>query len=102
MDSNAVGQSSSVPSSNPIGWVVSDTSAPSAETRQVERELDAPGRPVMWDIVPPHVELVTNPLCGKQIRERTRAGQGAGGVRLPGPATDHEKQADPAPQPGEV
>ena len=65
--SNAVGQSSSVPSSSPIRCVV--VVRPSAEPWQMMGELRSPRRPVVRDVVAPEVQLVADALVAEQPRE---------------------------------
>src|ERR1700726_4439281 len=76
---NAVGQSSSVPSSSPIRCLVVKTGSSSTETGRAETgraetghvvgELGPPGRPVVRDVVAPHVQFVFYPLLVQQRRE---------------------------------
>src|ERR1700719_2581521 len=60
---NAVGQSSSVPSSNPIRYLVVTagsllSTTVLAESGHVAGELGTPGRPVVGHVVAPHVQFV--------------------------------------------
>src|SRR6516225_3766978 len=103
---NALGQSSSVQSSNPIrclvvtaGSLLSRTVL--AEAGQVVGELGAPGRPVVRHVVAPHVQFVLDAFLGQQRRKALGAVQRSGGV-LPLALTDHQQQADLAAQPLEV
>src|SRR5215469_16293510 len=80
ISSNAVGQSSSVPSSNPIKCLVAVKGPSSNESRHVVGHLGAPGRPVVRDVVAPYVELVPDTLLGQQRGKLPGAGQHAGGV----------------------
>src|SRR3954469_19868322 len=100
--SKAVGQSSSVPRSRPIRWVVSVMrSFRSAEAGQMVRDLRAPRRPVVRDVVAPEVELVADVLVAQAFGETQGAVEGAGRV-LPLPLTADEQQAHARAQPLEV
>src|SRR3954447_6010667 len=100
--SNAVGQSSSVPSRRPIRWVVAVIAAPfSAEAGQMVGDLRAPGGPVVRDVAAPQVELVADALLRQALGEPQRAGQGARRA-LPAALPAHEQQADSRAQPLEV
>src|SRR5580704_1155456 len=103
---NAVGQSSSVPSSNPIRClVVKARSLLSrtvlAESGHVVGELGAPGRPVVGHVVAPHVQFVLDPLLAQQRVEPPGAVQRPCGV-LPLALTHDQQQADLAAQPLQV
>src|SRR6516165_8868338 len=75
ISSKARGQSSSVPSSNPIRCLEVVNVGPhseqdgSAESRQVTGELGAPGRPVVGHVEAPQVELVPDALGGQEPGE---------------------------------
>src|SRR5947209_18098221 len=78
--SNARGQSSSVPSSNPMMCSTSDIDRLLTEPRQVVGELCAPGRPVVRDVVPPQVQLMFDALVGEQPGHALGGRQRTGGV----------------------
>src|SRR4051794_7278292 len=100
--SNAVGQSSSVPSRRPIRWLAEVmASSFSAEAGQVVGDLRAPGGPVVRDVVALQVELVADALLGQAPAGQERARQRAGGV-LPLALAADQQQADPRAQPLEV
>src|SRR6202044_1274608 len=102
ISSNARGQSSSVPSSNPIKCLESVNVDPqSAKSWHVMGELGAPGRPVVRHVEAPQVELVPDSLPGEQPGELLGAWQRSGGVFPPALAA-HQQQADLAAQPVEV
>src|SRR5580698_6354691 len=103
---NAVGQSSSVPSSNPIrylvvkaGFLLSRTVL--AESGHVVGELGTPGRPVVGHVVAPYVQFVLDPLLVQQRGEPPGAVQHPGGV-LPLALTADQQQAELAAQPLQV
>src|ERR1700748_2421586 len=76
ISSNALGQSSSVPSSNPIRCLEAVTiDLHSAESWQVMGELGAPGRPVVRHVEAPQVELMPDALAGEEVGEPSGAGQ---------------------------
>src|ERR671919_2314751 len=65
------------------------------------RELRAPRRPVVRDVVAPEVQLVPDALASEQPREAARALERAGRV-LPLPLPAAEEEADTGAQPVEV
>src|SRR5512132_1030262 len=80
--SKAVGQSSSVPSSSPMRWVLVTGAllGASDEHRQVVGELGPPGRPVVGHVVAPQVGLVPDALGGQQPVDGDRRLECPGGV----------------------
>src|SRR3954468_6444587 len=88
--SNAVDQSSSVPSNSPIRWVGISSSH---EAWQMMRDLALPRRPIVRHVVAPQVELVSDSLPREDVRESLRALQRARRV-LPHALTAHEQQVD--------
>src|ERR1700722_15631779 len=104
ISSNALGQSSSVPSSNPIRWrssLMRCSGVSSAESRQVVGDLSAPRRPVVRYVVTPQVELVLDTLGRQQPGELPGAFQRAGGV-FPLTLAAHKQHAHVVTQPGEM
>src|SRR5215218_10087290 len=99
--SKAVGQSSSVPSSRPIRWVVPMAPLPSDEPRQVVGQLGPPGGPVVGDVVAPQVGLVADALLAQQPVEGPGRLERPGGV-LPLALAADEQQRQLAPQPLQV
>src|SRR6516225_6118284 len=76
ISSNALGQSSSVPSSNPIRCLeVVNVGSHSAKSWHVMGELGAPGGPVVGHVEAPQVKLVPDALAGEQRGELLGAGQ---------------------------
>src|SRR5438105_15024944 len=65
------------------------------------RDLRAPRRPVVWDVVAPEVELVPDALLGEESGEAAGRLERARRV-LPLPLTADEDQGDAASQPVEV
>src|SRR5260370_19258650 len=103
---NAVGQSSSVPSSNPIRYLVVKAGSllsrtVLAESGHVVGELGTPGRPVVGHVVAPHVQFVLDPFLVQQRGDPPGPVQRPGGV-LPLALTADQQQADLPPQPLQV
>src|ERR1700722_11304291 len=95
ISSNATGQSSSVPSSNPMMCLVAvnEWLPSSAESRHVMGELGPPGRPVVRDVVSPQIGFVLDALGGQQPGQLLRALQRACGV-FPLALPADQQQAD--------
>src|SRR3990170_4956320 len=80
MISNAVGQSSSVPSNIPIRCFLSIVPpSPLDESWQMMRDLVAPRRPVVRYVIPPKVQVVLDALLGQSgcepLRRLERSGR---------------------------
>src|SRR5689334_2050981 len=101
--SYARGQSSSVPSSNPMTCSTVDLQAAeaSAEAWQVMGELGAPRRPVVRDVVTPQVELAADAPLAEQVGHLPGGVQRAGRVLPLALAADQQHGQLPA-QPVEV
>src|SRR6476646_11442693 len=100
--SNARGQSSSVPISNPIRCSAISCNPPrSWEPWQMMRDLASPRRPVVRDVVAPEVDLAGDALLVEQRAEAPRRVERAGRV-LPLPLSADEQDRDVIPQPAQV
>src|SRR4051794_22325096 len=101
--SNAVGQSSSAPSSSPIRWFVTGSSSraldsrPSAEAWQVVGDLALPPAPVVGRVVAPDVEVAGDAAFREQAAHPPGLGQRLRRVHLPGALADDEHDVQPAP-----
>src|SRR2546421_11980613 len=91
--SNAPGQSSSALSVRPMRC--------SDKSGQMMSDLRAPCGPVVRDVVPPHVELVTDSFLGELAGETSGRLERAGRV-LPCTLADDEHDADAPAQPVEM
>src|SRR5687767_7708213 len=81
MISNADGQSSSVPSNNPIRCFLSmPPTFASDESWQMMRYLAAPRRPVVRYVIPPKIQFVLDALLRKPLGEPFRGFESSSGV----------------------